>query len=89
MMAFMGVRSSWDMLARKADLWRLASSSIRPFSVTSRYSRACSMAMVVWLANVVNRLMCRSSKPPGVLRTTTTVPMTRSSRSMGTESTAR
>ena len=35
MMAFSGVRSSWDMLARNSDLWRLAASSWRLLSAIS------------------------------------------------------
>jgi hypothetical protein len=38
--AFSGVRSSWDMLARNSDLWRLAASSFRLLSAISRNSRA-------------------------------------------------
>ena len=33
--AFSGVRSSWDMLARNSDLWRLATSSSRLLSASS------------------------------------------------------
>ena len=45
-------------------------------------------AMVVWFAKVVSRFTCRSLNAPGVLRTTTTLPMMCPSRSMGTERTA-
>ena len=40
--AFSGVRSSWDMLARNSDLWRLAAWSCRLLSAISRNRRAFS-----------------------------------------------
>ena len=50
--AFSGVRSSWDMLARNSDLWRLAASSCRLLSAISRNSRAFWMARADWVAKV-------------------------------------
>src|SRR5437667_409036 len=44
MMAFIGVRSSWLMLARNCDLCLLAISSWRPLSSISRKRRAFWMA---------------------------------------------
>ena len=58
--AFSGVRSSWDMLARNSDLWRLAASSCRLLSAISRKSRAFWMARADWVAKV-----CRSSTTSG------------------------
>ena len=55
MTAFSGVRSSWDMLARNSDLWRLAASSCRLFSSSSRNSRAFWMARADWAAKVLSR----------------------------------
>ena len=52
MMAFSGVRSSWDMFARNSDLWRLATSSSRLFASSSRKSRAFWMARADWVAKV-------------------------------------
>ena len=52
MIAFSGVRSSWDMFARNSDLCWLATSSCRLLSSISRNSRAFSMAMTAWSANV-------------------------------------
>ena len=52
MMAFSGVRSSWDMLARNSDLCWLAASSCRLFSSISRKSRAFWMARADWVAKV-------------------------------------
>ncbi len=40
MIAFNGVRTSWDVFARNWDLWWLASSSWCDFSSTSANSRA-------------------------------------------------
>jgi hypothetical protein len=40
MMAFSGVRSSWDILARNSDLCWLAASSCRLLSAISRKRRA-------------------------------------------------
>ena len=54
--AFSGVRSSWDMLARNSDLWRLAASSCRPLSSISRKSRAFWMARADWVAKVSKEL---------------------------------
>ena len=50
--AFSGVRSSWDMLARNSDLWRLAASSCRLLSAISRNRRAFWMASADWVAKV-------------------------------------
>ena len=50
--AFSGVRSSWDMLARNSDLWRLAASSCRLLSAISRKRRAFWIARADWVANV-------------------------------------
>ena len=52
MIAFIGVRSSWLMLARNCDLCRLATSSSLPLSWISWKSRAFSTAMAACDANV-------------------------------------
>src|SRR5207302_1632272 len=48
MMAFSGVRSSWDMFARNSDLCWLAAASCRPFASISRKSLAFWMASADW-----------------------------------------
>ena len=55
MMALSGVRSSWLMLARNCDLWRLATSSSRPLSWISWNRRAFSTATAACAANVWRR----------------------------------
>ena len=52
MIALSGVRSSWDMLARNSDLWRLAASIWRLLSSISRNSRAFWIAKADWVAKV-------------------------------------
>ena len=52
MIALSGVRSSWDMFARNCDLCWLASASWLFASWSSSNSRAFSMAMTAWSANV-------------------------------------
>ena len=52
MMAFNGVRSSCDMLARNCDLCWLAASSCSPFSWISWNSRAFWIASTDWAAKV-------------------------------------
>src|SRR5512132_3996032 len=52
MTAFSGVRSSWDMLARNSDLWRLAASSCRLLSAISWKSRAFWLASTDCVATV-------------------------------------
>ena len=87
--AFSGVRSSWDMLARNSDLWRLAASSCRLLSAISRKSRAFWIARADWVANVMSTRTTSGAKSPGVLRMTARTPMTCSSRSNGTPRSAR
>ncbi len=60
MMAFSGVRSSWLMFARNCDLCWLASASWLFASWSSENSRAFSMAMTAWSANVSTSAICRS-----------------------------
>ena len=67
MMAFSGVRSSWDMLARNSDLWRLAASSCRPLSSISRNSRAFWIARADWVAKVWRRFTTSGANAPGLL----------------------
>ena len=62
MMAFNGVRSSWDMLARKSDLCLLAISSSWLLAWSASKRRAFSMAMTAWLANVSSSAISRSVK---------------------------
>ena len=81
MIAFSGVRSSWDMFARNSDLWRLAASSSRLFSSSSRKRRAFWMARADWVAKVFSRSTISGGKAPGAFRRTTRPPMIRSSRS--------
>ena len=64
--AFSGVRSSWDMLARNSDLWRLAASSCRLLSAISRKSRAFWMARADWVAKVWRSSMTSGANAPGV-----------------------
>ena len=82
MMALSGVRSSWDMLARNSDLWRLATSSWRK-------RRAFWMASADCVAKVRSRSTVSGGKSPGVFRLTTRLPIRWPSRSMGTASSAR
>ena len=90
MMALSGVRSSCDMLARNSDLWRLAASSSRLFSSSSRNRRAFWMARVDWVAKVRSRPTSRGAKRAGGLaRQAPGRPAMRSSRSSGTARTAR
>ena len=63
MIAFSGVRSSCDMLARNCDLCWLATSSCSPFSWISLKSRAFWMASTDCAAKV-----CRSSTQPRTRR---------------------
>src|SRR5262245_35421744 len=64
MMAFRGVRSSWDMLARNSDLWRLAASRWRFAASSSLKSRTFSIAMTAWLANVFRTSTRSDEKAP-------------------------
>ena len=75
MMAFIGVRISWLMLARKTDFIRLASSArsvawrrssvmatrenVRSRTCTSRFSRSASRADCAWSRSA---LACRKAK---------------------------
>ena len=65
MIAFSGVRSSCDMLARNSDLCWFATSSSWLFSSISRKRCALAMATLDWLARAVMRLTMRSSNSPG------------------------
>jgi hypothetical protein len=76
MMAFRGVRSSCDMLARNSDLWRLAASSCRLLSSISRNSRAFWIARADWVAKVLRTSMTSGAKSPGVFLATVSPPMT-------------
>ena len=87
MIALSGVRSSWDMLARNSDLWRLATSSSRPLSSTSRKSRAFSIATFDWFAMALSRLTTRSSNSPAARRMRT-MPRVTCSSPIGSASTA-
>ena len=64
MTALSGVRSSCDMLARNSDLCRLATSSWRLRSCSSRNTRALWMATADWLASVSSSSAVRSEKAP-------------------------
>ncbi len=89
MIAFSGVRSSWDMFARNSDLWRLAASSSRLLSSSSLNRRAFWMAIADWAASVFRRSTTSGAKRPGFFRATARPPRTRPSRTRGTASTAR
>ena len=89
MMAFSGVRSSWDMLARNSDLCRLAASSWRLLSSISRKSRAFWMARADWVAKVFRRSTTSGGNSPGAFRLKDRLPMIWSSRSSGTARSAR
>ena len=67
MIAFSGVRSSWDMLARNSDLCRLATSSWRLLSAISRKRRAFWIASADWVANVFRSSMTSGGNSPGAL----------------------
>ena len=73
MMAFNGVRSSWDMLARNSDLCRLAASIWRLFSSISRNSRAFWIANTDWVARFSKARSLRGETP----RSTFAVPPSR------------
>ena len=77
------------MFARNWDLCWLATASWRPFSSTSRNSRAFWMASVDWVAKVFRSSTTSGANSPGVRRFTVSAPMTWSSRSSGTTSRAR
>ena len=83
MTAFSGVRSSWDMLARNSDLWRLATSSSADFVSSSRNSRAFTRATDDWAARVCSSSTMSSGNEPTVRRRITTTPTMRSPRSIG------
>src|SRR5262245_35131525 len=87
--AFSGVLSSWDMLARNSDLWRLAASSNRLLSASSRKRRAFWIAKADWVARLWSSATTASGDCPGVRRRTTSRPMRRSSRTSGTTRNAR
>ena len=84
MMAFSGVRSSWDILARNSDLCRLATSSTALCRSSCRCSCALIKASADWLANVSSRSQISCGMCPGCRRRQTSAPMMRPSRSMGT-----
>ena len=65
MIALSGVRSSWDMLARNSDLCRLAASSSRLFSSSSRNRCAFAMATFDWAASVFMRFTIARRTRPG------------------------
>ena len=75
-MAFSGVRSSWDMLARNSDLCWLAASSWRLLSSISRKSRAFWMARADWVAKVWRSSTTSGANSPGVFAITARPPMT-------------
>src|SRR6266511_6483133 len=75
MMAFSGVRSSCDMLARNSDLWRLAASSWWLLSAISRKSRAFWMARADWVANVFRTSTTSGGNSPGAFRLKDRLPM--------------
>ena len=77
------------MLARNWDLCWLAIASWRPFSSTSRKSRAFWMASADWVAKVFRSSTISGANSPGVRRFITSAPMTWSSRMSGTASSAR
>ena len=87
--AFIGVRISWLIVARKALLASLA------VSAAARASWACLNRRTFWIASadcearVVNRSSTSDVNGPGVLRSTVSAPMTWSSRSIGTARSAR
>ena len=58
-----GVRSSWDMLARKSDLYRLACSSSRALSCTEALARCRSSrcASSCWVCSSSCEFVCSSS----------------------------
>ena len=90
MIAFSGVRSSCDMLARNSDLCRLAASSWRLLSSISRKSRAFWMANADCVAKVFSTLDDLGRELAGrCSRSTTRPPMSCSSRSSGTARSAR
>ena len=67
MIAFSGVRSSCDMLARNSLLCRLARSSSRLLISISRNSRAFWIAMADCVANVFRSSITLGSKVPAIL----------------------
>ena len=67
MMAFSGVRSSWDMLARNSDLCWLATSSCRLLSSISRNRRAFWIARADWVAKVRRSSMTSGANAPSGL----------------------
>ena len=89
MTALSGVRSSWDMLARKSVLCWLATCSSPLLRSSSWNSRALNTASADWLAKVCMNSLTSSEKSPTVLRRTTMAPMIWPSRSTGTASTER
>ena len=64
MIAFSGVRSSCDMLARNSDLCWLAISSWRLLSWISRNRRAFWIAITAWSAKVFSSAISLSEKGP-------------------------
>ena len=72
--AFSGVRSSWDMLARNSDLWRLAASSCRLLSAISRNRRAFWMAKADWVAKVRSSSTTSGGNSPVAFRMTVRAP---------------
>ena len=89
MIAFSGVRSSWDMLARNSDLWRLAASSCRLLSPISRKRRAFWMARADWVAKVWSSSTISGAKLARRLAAYDQAPMRWSSRTSGTTRNAR
>ena len=86
MTALSGVLSSWDMLARNSDLWRLAISSSARLVSSSPKSRALTMARPDWLAKVRSSSGVSSPKSPGVRRRIPAPPTSWSWRTSGTAS---
>ena len=77
------------MLARNWDLCWLATASWRPFSSTSRKSRAFWMASADWVANVFRSSTTSGGNSPGARRIIESAPMTWSSRTSGTANSVR
>ena len=89
MIALSGVRSSCDMFARNSDLCRLATSSWRLLSAISRNSRAFWIARADCVAKVFSTSITSGEYSPGSFRVRDRLPMICSSRTSGTESSAR
>ena len=76
MIAFSGVRSSWDMFARNSDLCRLAASSSWLLSPSSWKRRAFWIARADCVAKVLSSSMTSGGNSPGAFRLTDRPPIT-------------